>query len=144
MLQRVQELGADATVNLATSKDLVASYREAARGDIHVIVDYVWGPATEAALQAASVGGRLIQVGTPALQEIRLSALLLRGKFLTVLGYAGNHASFERRATAYRHITELAGQGRLTIPVEHRPLRQVEQAWERQHSGTRQRLVLIP
>ncbi|HEX6553794.1 MAG TPA: zinc-binding dehydrogenase [Ktedonobacteraceae bacterium] len=144
MLQRVHELGADATVNLETSDDLLASYREAAQGEIHVIIDYVWGPATEAALQAASVGGRLVQVGTGALQEIRLSAPLLRGKFLTVLGYASHHASLDRIVAAYRQIAELAGQGRLIVPVERMPLRQVEQAWERQRSGTRQRLVLMP
>jgi len=144
MLQRVQDLGADATVNLATSEDLPAAYRDAAQGDIHVIIDYVWGPPTEAALQAAAVGGRLVQVGTTAGDEINLKGSILRSKSLTIFGYAGFHASLERRATAYRQLAEHAGQGRLIIPVERIPLRQVEQAWERQRSGTRRRLVLMP
>ena len=144
MLRRVQELGADATVNLATSDDLPAAYREAAQGEIHVIVDYVWGSTSAAALQAAAVGGRLVQVGTTAGDDISLKGSLLRGKSLTILGYASYHASLERRATAYRRMAELAGQGKLIVPVERVPLQQVEQAWERQRSGSRQRLVLIP
>ena len=144
MLRRVQELGADATVNLATSEDLPAAYRDAAQGDIHVIIDYVWGPPTEAALQAATVGGRLVQVGTTAGDEITLKGSLVRSKSLSIFGYASYHASPERRTTAYRHLAELAGQGRLTVPIERMPLRQVEQAWERQRAGTRRRLVLMP
>jgi hypothetical protein len=61
-----------------------------------------------------------------------------------VFGHGNLDASRDKRATAYRHIAELAGQGRLIVPVERLPLRQVEQAWERQHSGARQRLVLMP
>jgi len=144
MLRRVQELGADATVNLATSDDLPAAYCKAARGEIHVIVDYVWGSPTGAALQAAAVGGRLVQVGTTAGDEISLKGSILRSKSLTIFGYATYHASPDKIATAYRQIAELAGQGRLIVPVERVPLRQVEQAWERQRSGTRQRLVLTP
>ncbi len=41
MLRHMQELGADATVNLATSSDLPTAYRETAQGEIQVIVDYV-------------------------------------------------------------------------------------------------------
>ncbi|EFH82974.1 zinc-binding dehydrogenase [Ktedonobacter racemifer] len=144
MLRRVQELGADATVNLTTSDSLVASYREAAQGEIDVIIDYVWGPPTEAALQAATVGGRLVQVGTTAGNEITLKGSLIRNQSLTIFGYASGHVSLERRTTVYRHMAELAGQGRLIVPVERMPLQQVEQAWERQRAGTRQRLVLMP
>ena len=144
MLRRVRELGADATVNLATSDNLPAAYREAAQGEIHVIIDYVWGSTSDAALQAAAVGGRLVQVGTTSGDDISLKGSILRGKSLTILGYASYHASLERKATAYRQMAELAVQGRLIVPVERVPLRLVEQAWERQRSGSRQRLVLIP
>jgi NADPH2:quinone reductase len=144
-LQRARALGADATVNLATSSDLPTAYREAAQGEIQVIVDYVWGPPAEAALQAASDGGRLVQIGQAAAwQEIRLAALLLRSKSLTIFGYGNYDASLETRAAAYQHICQLAAQGQLTVPVERLPLSQVTQAWERQHAGTRQRLVLLP
>jgi NADPH:quinone reductase-like Zn-dependent oxidoreductase len=143
MLRRAQDLGADAIVNLEASDDLPAAYREAAQGEIHVMVDYVWGPPTEAALHAAAVGGRLVQVGQVG-EAIRLPAALIRSKSLTISGYATYHASPDQRATTYRHLAELAGQGRLSMPVERIPLRQVEQAWERQRAGTHTRLVIMP
>jgi NADPH:quinone reductase-like Zn-dependent oxidoreductase len=144
-LQRAKALGADATVNLTTSSDLSTVYREAAQGEIQVIVDYVWGPPAEAALHVASDGGRLVQIGQAATwQEIRLPALLLRSKSLTIFGYGNYDAPFETRTAAYQHITQLAAQGRFSVAVERLPLSQVTQAWGRQHAGTRQRLVLLP
>jgi NADPH:quinone reductase-like Zn-dependent oxidoreductase len=144
MLQRAKALGADATVNLATSLDLPTAYREAAQGEIQVVVDYVCGPFAEAALQVASDGGRFVQVGEAAWHEIHLSALLLRSKALSLFGFGKMSASFETRAAAYQRICHLAAQGQLTVPVERLPLSQVTQAWERQRAGTRQRLVLLP
>jgi NADPH2:quinone reductase len=103
------------------------------------------GPPTEAALQVASVGGRLVQIGgSAAWQEIRLPAYLLRSKSLSIFGHGSYQASFERRSAAYQRMTELAAEGKLIVPVECIPLQQVEQAWERQRTGTRQRLVLMP
>ncbi len=142
-LRRTQELGADATVRL-DADDLPAAYRDAARGAVDVIIDYVWGPPAKAALQAAAVGARLVQVGTSAGEEIRVPAAAMRGQSLAILGYANYHAPLAVRAAAYRRMAELAGQSQLTGDVERFPLRQVEQAWERQRSGARQRLVLIP
>ena len=144
MLERVREFGADATVNLNMGDTLPVAFQEAAQGDIDVIIDYVWGPAAEAALQAARTGGRLVQVGMSSRNEIGLSAALIRSKSLSVLGYASYHASLEQRSLAYRRMTELAAQGEFTIPVERVPLQHVEQAWQQQNSGAYKRLVLIP
>ena len=146
LLRRAQALGADATVNLATSDSSVASYREAAQGGIDVIIDYVSGPPAEAALQAATVGGRLVQVGAATVDEVTLKGPLIRNQSLTICGYRSSLASFETRSAAYLRMSELAVSGKLIVPVERMPLEQVEQAWERQRAGTsqRQRLVLIP
>ncbi len=144
MLERAKELGADATVNLTMDDTLHVAFQEAAQGDIDVIIDYVWGSAAEAGLQAARVGGRLVQIGTISGNEISLSAALMRSKSLSVFGYANYHASFEQRSLAYRRMAELAGEGKLFIPVERIPLQQVEQAWGQQSSGAYKRLVLIP
>jgi NADPH2:quinone reductase len=144
MLHRAQELGADAIVQLDASDDLPAAYRAAAKGAVDVIIDYVWGPPVEAALGAAAVGARVVQVGQSGDDEIRLSAAMARGKFLNVLGYANFHAPRGVRSEAYRHLAELAGQGRLVVDVDRIPLRQVEQAWERQRAGERRRLVVLP
>jgi NADPH2:quinone reductase len=144
MLRCAQALGADATVNFTTSDSSVDSYREAAPGGIDVIIDYVSGPLAEAALQAATVGGRLVQVGAATVDEVTLSGPLIRNQSLTICGYRSSQASFETRSAAYKRMSELATSGKLIVPVERMPLEQVEQAWERQRVGTRQRLVLIP
>ena len=111
-----------------------------------MIIDYVSGPLAEAALQAARIGGRLVQVGTATVDELTLSGPLIRNQSLTVCGYRSSQASFETRAAAYRRMAELVASGKLSVPVERLPLEQVAHAWERQRAGTRQRqrLVLIP
>lgn len=65
-------------------------------------------------------------------------------KSLTIFGFAKMSASFETGAAVYQHITQLAAEGWLTVPVERLPLMHVIQAWERQRAGTRQRLVIVP
>ncbi len=142
-LRRAQDQGANAVVNL-DADDLPAAFRAAAPGGIDVIVDYVWGPPVEAALRAATVGARLVQVGAAAGEEISVPAAAMRGQSLAILGHANYHAPHAVRAAAYRRMAAFAGQGHLTVEVERIPLRQVETAWERQRSGARQRLVLIP
>ncbi|MDQ2982654.1 MAG: zinc-binding alcohol dehydrogenase family protein, partial [Actinomycetota bacterium] len=69
-LKRAAELGADVTVSLQED-DLVAAFREAAGGDgpTH-IVDTLWGPPAVAAIQAASPGWRLVQIGQSADAEV--------------------------------------------------------------------------
>lgn len=144
MLERVRELGADATVDLTLGDTLPVAFHEAAQGDIDVIIDYVWGSAAEAALQAARTSGRIVQIGTLSGDKISLSAALIRSKFLSILGYASYHASLGQRSLAYRRMAKLAAQGELIVPVERVPLQQVEQAWHQQSFGTYKRLVLIP
>jgi NADPH2:quinone reductase len=142
-LERTRELGADATVRLDGSADLAAVYR-AAGGNIDVIVDYVWGPAVEAAINAAGHGARIVQVGRAGHDQIQVSADVARAKSLDILGYATYHAPYEIRAAAYRRLGELAGQGQLVVDVERVPLVEIERAWERQRTGTRSRLVVVP
>ena len=54
-LQRARRLGADAIVDLAATTDLAAAYREAAGGEVDVVVDYVFGPPSEAALECSRI-----------------------------------------------------------------------------------------
>jgi NADPH2:quinone reductase len=143
-LERTRELGADATVRLDGRADLAAAYRAAAGGNIDVIVDHVWGPAAETAINAAGPSARIVQVGRAGHDQIQVSADLARAKSLDILGYATYHAPFEIRAAAYRRLGELAEQGQLFVDVERLALVDIERAWERQRAGTRSRLVVVP
>jgi hypothetical protein len=84
-----------------------------------------------------------VQIGEAAGHEIRSPALLIRSKALTIYGHGNPDVTRDKKATAYQHMAELAGQRRLIVPIERLPLRLVEQAWERQRAGIRQRLVLL-
>jgi DNA-binding CsgD family transcriptional regulator len=124
---------------------MIDAYRAAAGGPVDVIIDYVWGAPLEAAIAGAGVGARIVQVGRAgAHADVHLSADLIRAKSLNVLGYATYHVSHAVRAAAYQQLVRHAAEDRLRVDVECIPLSKVEQAWTRQRSGVRSRLVLLP
>ncbi|RYZ66347.1 MAG: zinc-binding alcohol dehydrogenase family protein, partial [Proteobacteria bacterium] len=85
-LERLLGAGADAVVRL-DGPDVAGAIAEAAgTGGVQVIVDYVWGVSTEAALTAVTARGfgratnrvRLVQVGETAASTVQLPAAALR------------------------------------------------------------------
>jgi NADPH2:quinone reductase len=144
-LERARELGADAVVDLSEETTMIDAYRSAASGPVDVIVDYVWGAPLEAALTIAGGGARVVQVGRAAANAVvQLSADLIRAKSLNVLGYATYHVPHAVRAAAYQQLVRLAAEDRIRVDMECVPLSEVEQAWSRQRSRARSRLVLLP
>jgi NADPH:quinone reductase-like Zn-dependent oxidoreductase len=77
-LERLRELGADATVSLAEVDNVTAVNREAAGGTVDVIIDMVWGDPAVAALGAAAPMARHVQLGHSAGPTITLSAPTVR------------------------------------------------------------------
>src|SRR5260221_5548518 len=80
-------------------QELVETFRhEAGEKGFDVIIDYLWGPPTEALLTAITgtefaVAGsetRLVEVGESAGPTITLPAAVLRSTALTILGTAGH------------------------------------------------------
>src|SRR3954454_14126881 len=61
------ELGAAPAVALdAAGDELVERFRDAAGGDLDLVVDPIWGPTAVAALQELGEGGRLVDSGDAA------------------------------------------------------------------------------
>jgi NADPH2:quinone reductase len=144
-LRRAAELGADATVELAGEREaLTAALREAAAGDVDVVIDPLWGGPAAAALGTLAVGGRLVQIGQSAGAEATLSSAFVRGRLADIRGHTNFLAPDDVRRAAYAAMTEHAAAGRLTIDVERIPLRDVEAAWARQRAGAHRKLVLVP
>ena len=151
VLAQLPALGADVTLSLNQSHDpLVAAFRrqnEEKRFD--VIIDYVWGPPTEALLAAITTHEfavspsetRLLQVGESAAPAIHLPAAVLRSTALTILGTAGV-PPMDLLTDALRHVLAHAAQGQLRIDTESVPLAQVESVWSRTASA--RRLVFLP
>jgi len=151
VLSTLDELGADATIRLdLPHQELIEAFRrEAGDKGFHVIVDYLWGPPTEALLAAITraefaVAGsetRLIEVGESAGPTITLPAAVLRSAALTILGTAGI-PPWDVLTEAFQQVMNYAARGKLRVDSEGVRLTDIESAWEREVHG--RRLVVIP
>jgi NADPH:quinone reductase-like Zn-dependent oxidoreductase len=153
ILETLPELGADATIALdQADQELAAAFRrEAAHQRFDVVLDYVWGHPTEVLLDAltghdvkAESGAlRLVEIGEMAGPTISLSAAALRSSGIELYGSGGGSAPRTAIFETFPQVWALAASGKLRIDTESVPLREVEDAWQRQDVAGR-RLVLIP
>ncbi len=118
-------------------QDLTEAFaREAGDNGFDVIIDYLWGPTTEALLAAiarrdlkpASSRLRLVQVGESAGPTISLAAAVLRSSRLEILGAGSGNAptSPEMWIEAVRQLMSNIGCGTLRIETERVPLSEGE------------------
>jgi len=139
-LDRLHNLGADATISLAlpTAELSEAFAREAGQSGFQVVIDYVWGQPAEAFLTAITrrefvtvqSETRFVQVGESAAPSISLPAAVLRSTALTILGTAGI-PSRDVLVEAFQQVMAYAAKGDLQIDTEKVPLAQIEKAWQR-------------
>jgi NADPH:quinone reductase-like Zn-dependent oxidoreductase len=154
VVNSLHDLGADTIIHLGKpDQDLTQAFvREAGDSGFDVIIDYLWGPTTEALLAAfvrrdlkpASSRVRLVEVGESAGPTISLAAAVLRSSRLEILGAGSGNAaaSPEIWIEAVRQLMSNVGCGALRIDTEQVPLDEVENAWQREQQG--RRAVIIP
>jgi NADPH:quinone reductase-like Zn-dependent oxidoreductase len=143
-LERCLELGADATVRLGEPEDLSSAFAEASQGRIDVVVDPLFGEPFAAAVSAASVGARLVQLGASAGDEATLPSAAIRGKLLVILGLSVAVAPLEVKREAYRRLAAAAVSGELRIGVATVALEEVQEAWRCLQHGAHEKIVLVP
>jgi NADPH:quinone reductase-like Zn-dependent oxidoreductase len=143
-LERCLELGADAAVRLDAPDDLPAALREAAAERIDVVLDPVYGEPFVAAVNAASFGARLVQIGAGAGAEATIPSAPIRGKMLVVMGHTNFAAPPEVKRDAYERMAEAAARGELRISTDPMSLEQVAEAWDRLAAGSHKKIVLVP
>jgi NADPH2:quinone reductase len=145
-LRRAAELGADAVVDLdiGVGGDLVTAFRQAAGGNIDVVIDPIWGEPALAALQASGPFARHVQIGNAASPGMTLPGGALRRASASILGYSNLMVPIADRVAAYTAMLGHAAAGVMTAPVELLPLREVQQAWARQAAFAHRKLVLVP
>ena len=151
-LNRLRELGADATIQIDQPGDALkdAFAREAGDAGFDAIIDYLWGAPTEALLAAmtrkefaaVTKETRLVQVGESAGATISLPAAVLRSTALTILGTAGIPPR-EILAEAMEQVLGRGARGELRIDTERVALADIEAAWQRKEEPGR-RIVVIP
>ena len=143
-LERCLELGADAAVRLDGSEDLPAALTEAAGGKIDVVIDPLFGEPFVAAVNAASFGARIVQLGAGAGAEATLASATVRGKLLVIMGHTYFLAPPEIKREGYRRLSEAAAAGELQVESESIALELVAGAWERMAAGAHRKIVLVP
>src|SRR3984957_5105879 len=124
-LERCLTLGADAAVRLGEPGDLPAALADAADGRIDVVVDPLFGDPFVAAVNAASFGARIVQIGAGAGAEATVPSAPIRGKMLVVMGHTNFAAPAEIKREAYGRMAELAARGEIAVDVDRIPLEQV-------------------
>ena len=154
VLSALHELGADATVRLdKTGAELTELFARAADGKgFDVVVDYLWGPPTEALLAAitrkdfnpAASRVRLVQVGENARATISLPAAVLRSSRLEILGAGSGSAPASRQMwdEAIQWLLANVARGALRIDTEKVALAEIESEWGKERHG--RRAVVIP
>jgi NADPH:quinone reductase-like Zn-dependent oxidoreductase len=143
-LRHSLELGADATVTLDGGDDLAQRLARAGNDRIDVVVDPLFGEPFAAALNAASFGARIVQVGSGAGNESTVSSAAIRGKMLMVMGHTNFAAPPEIKRDAYASLSALAASGELEVESEPIELERVGEAWERLQAGAHRKIVLVP
>ncbi|WP_164975707.1 zinc-binding dehydrogenase [Sphingobium fluviale] len=142
-LQTTLSVGADATLNLQADDLNHRLVAEAGNG-FDIVIDYLNGPATQAAMHAMATGGRLVQIGSALGSEISVPAQLARKLSLSVLGFAYYHAPLALQAEAYLAVCAAAIAGGIPIDYREMPLNEVMAAWALQKGGDSCRKVMIP
>jgi NADPH:quinone reductase-like Zn-dependent oxidoreductase len=144
-LKRLLERGADATVEVDATDDLAASFREAARSEVDVTIDTLWGKPAVAAMEVAARGARHVEVGNMAGLDITFPATLIRSVSLDVRGFSVAHPSIDLRRDAYLRLTEHAAAGDIEVDLERLPLDDVGTAWEHQQqpAGTPKMVMIL-
>jgi NADPH:quinone reductase-like Zn-dependent oxidoreductase len=143
-LERCLSLGADAAVRLGGADDLPAALSDAGEGRIDVVVDPLFGEPFVAAVNAASFGARIVQLGAGAGAEATASSAAIRGKQLVIMGLTYLLAPAEIKREAYRRLGRAASAGDVRVESEPVALEHVSRAWELLAAGPHRKIVLVP
>lgn len=136
-------LGVDATVDLGLAGEALQQAFAAAAGPqgYDVVVDYIWGPATEALLatfnnhdlssHAGGQGIRLVNVGAMAGPNITLPAAVLRSTQLQILGSGtGNFPPIPQLKRIVADILALAAEGKISVETQEHALSEIAEVWD--------------
>lgn len=145
-LQTVLELGADAVVNLRadeSAEHLAARLAEAA-GPVDVVLDALFGLPLEAALQICAPRARVVNIGNPAGATAEVPAGLLRGRQITLSGFAGLHTPLRDKAPALAWLWAALASGELHVEVTTFALEELPVAWRAQAGSPHAKCVIVP
>jgi NADPH:quinone reductase-like Zn-dependent oxidoreductase len=140
-LQRLKAM-ADEVVDLGVP-DYSDQLRSACSPGANVIYDPLWGPYSVAALGAAAIGARVVQVGAAAGPVVEVPSAAIRGRQLSILGYTNFAVPRPVLIEAYQSMVRRSIAGELVVDVAVHPLAEVNEAWSSVGAGAIKQ-VLVP
>jgi NADPH:quinone reductase-like Zn-dependent oxidoreductase len=145
-LGRLPGLGADAVVELRAgeSSEELAARMLAAGGPADVVLDGLYGVPLEAALRVCAPRARVVNIGNPAGATAVVPAGLLRGKQLTLSGFAGLHTPLRDKRAALTWLWAHLACGELQVKVRTFPLEEFPSAWRAQAGSPHAKCVILP
>ena len=143
-------LGATGTVLLQGDADTVAQRLGRAATDVDVVIDYLWGQPTAAAM-AAVVTDRAdrskpltwIEIGSVAGPTASVPSAALRAARLQIVGSGQGSVSTREILAELPALAREITNGTFDVDARPTPLADVEQAWA-DAARTTQRIVLTP
>ena len=143
-------LGVTDTVLLEGDADTVAERLGQAATDVDVVIDYLWGEPTTAAMVAVVTDradrGKLltwIEIGSAAGPTALIPSAALRAARLQIVGSGQGSVSTREILAELPALAQQITNGTFAIDARPTPLTEVEQAWA-DAAHTIQRIVLTP
>ncbi|NDZ79294.1 zinc-binding alcohol dehydrogenase family protein [Streptomyces sp. SID10853] len=145
-LEALSALGADAIVELRAgeSAEDLAQRLWAVTGPVDVVLDGVYGTPLEAVLQVCAPRARVVNIGNPAGATAQVPAGLLRGKQLTLSGFAGLHTPLRAKEAALTWLWAHLSRSELRIDVRTFALDDLPSAWRTQAVSPHAKCVVLP
>jgi NADPH:quinone reductase-like Zn-dependent oxidoreductase len=148
-LDRLLTLGATETVLLEGDPDDLAERLGRATSDVDVVLDYLWGAPTAAAMTAV-VTHRVdaarplswIEIGSVAGPTAQIPSAALRAARLQIVGSGQGSVSTRDIVAELPALAEEITRGTFDVAAQAIPLADVTQAWA--DTTSRHRLVLVP
>jgi NADPH:quinone reductase-like Zn-dependent oxidoreductase len=149
-LAALPALGATDTVLLAGDDDDIAQRLGRAAAEVDVVIDYLWGEPTAAAMIAV-VTARAdrsrpltwIEIGSVAGPTAAIPSVALRAARLQIVGSGQGSVSTREILAELPDLAQQITNGTFDIDARPTPLADVEQAWA-DAARTTQRIVITP
>ncbi|QCB51772.1 zinc-binding alcohol dehydrogenase family protein [Rhodococcus sp. PAMC28707] len=146
-LERSKMLGAHAVVALQdneSSEALTGRLSETAGQPVDVVLDGLYGIPLEAALHVCAPRAKVVNIGNSAGAVARVPAGLLRGKQITLSGFAGLHTPLQEKAEALTWLWDALLRKAIEFDVRTYPLTEIRTAWHAQANSPHGKCVILP
>ncbi|MGN5734736.1 quinone oxidoreductase family protein [Arthrobacter psychrochitiniphilus] len=145
-LEHLLTLGADAVVELRaneTNEELTERLLAVA-GPVDVVLDGLYGAPLESALNACAPNARVVNIGNLAGATATIPAGLLRGKQISLSGFAGLHTPLQAKRTALSWLWTALTQEKITVQVRPFTFQEIPEAWHAQTVSPHAKCVILP